>query len=301
MAAVVVNAVPDWLPLESNPDVLNPFIHRLGCPEGWGFTDVFGLDDELLMMVPQPCVALCLLFPCAKVSKPRREDINARVAAAGGDSSCPDNVRALLVAPPNEKILFFEKDGNLATHTHPFQGYSTNLSRCSRLSPCFVVTFQVFFMQQHDEIGNACGTIAAIHAVTNASAEGAFPLAAGSTLEAFVAATKPMLPAERGWELARTKAIAESSAATAAAGETEGAGTNDANDSHFICFVRIGGELFELDGRTTDKDGVAFPVRHGPSTAESFLSDAGKVIREDFMARDPENVGFNVVALCQLG
>jgi hypothetical protein len=31
-----------WLPLESNPDVLNPFIARLGCPEAWGFTDVYG-------------------------------------------------------------------------------------------------------------------------------------------------------------------------------------------------------------------------------------------------------------------
>lgn len=31
-----------WLPLESNPDVLNPFVARLGCPDAWGFTDVFG-------------------------------------------------------------------------------------------------------------------------------------------------------------------------------------------------------------------------------------------------------------------
>jgi hypothetical protein len=40
-----------WLPLESNPEVLNPFVHRLGLPPDWGFADVFGLDPELLCMV----------------------------------------------------------------------------------------------------------------------------------------------------------------------------------------------------------------------------------------------------------
>ena len=49
------NATMSWLPLESNPDVLNPFIRRLGVPGDWEFTDVFGLDDELLAMVPPPC------------------------------------------------------------------------------------------------------------------------------------------------------------------------------------------------------------------------------------------------------
>jgi hypothetical protein len=37
---------PSWLPLESNPEVLNPFVKRLDLPDGYGFCDVFGLDDE---------------------------------------------------------------------------------------------------------------------------------------------------------------------------------------------------------------------------------------------------------------
>ena len=51
-----------WLPLESNPDVMNKFINVLGV-ENMVFTDVYGLEPELLGMVPSPCCSLILLFP----------------------------------------------------------------------------------------------------------------------------------------------------------------------------------------------------------------------------------------------
>jgi ubiquitin carboxyl-terminal hydrolase L3 len=81
----------------------------------------------------------------------------------------------------------------------------------------------------------------------------------------------------KGWELAKTKALHELSEETAASGETEGAGTDDANDSHFICFVHMGGQLYELDGRVCDDEGVAFPVMHGATSPETFVQDAAKV------------------------
>ncbi|ESN91597.1 hypothetical protein HELRODRAFT_185187 [Helobdella robusta] len=52
-----------WLPLESNPDVMNKYIAQLGINnQDWQFCDVYSFDDEVLQFIPRPVVATLLLY-----------------------------------------------------------------------------------------------------------------------------------------------------------------------------------------------------------------------------------------------
>ncbi|KAL1456126.1 hypothetical protein WDU94_000876 [Cyamophila willieti] len=53
-----------WVPLESNPEVMNQFLAALGVPKKWQIVDVYGTEPDLLAIVPQPILALIMLFPC---------------------------------------------------------------------------------------------------------------------------------------------------------------------------------------------------------------------------------------------
>ncbi|KAK9203416.1 hypothetical protein WN943_013670 [Citrus x changshan-huyou] len=62
-----------WLPLEANPDIMNQFLCGLGLPaEEAECYDVYGLDDELLAMVPQPVLAVLFLYPLTVQSEEER-------------------------------------------------------------------------------------------------------------------------------------------------------------------------------------------------------------------------------------
>ena len=61
-----------WVGLESNPEVLTEYAHKLGVDKSWSFTDIFGLDDEALKAVPEPCVGLIFLYPYSQMEAYKR-------------------------------------------------------------------------------------------------------------------------------------------------------------------------------------------------------------------------------------
>ncbi|KAL1371129.1 hypothetical protein HN51_001373 [Arachis hypogaea] len=62
-----------WLPLEANPDVINQFLWGLGLPPDEAEScDVYGLDDDLLQMVPSPVLAVLFLYPLTSKSEEER-------------------------------------------------------------------------------------------------------------------------------------------------------------------------------------------------------------------------------------
>jgi len=98
-----------WIPLESNPDVMNKFIHGLGFSETFALQDVISMDPEMVQFVPQPVLAVLLLFPISENSEKLRLE----------QKSAPSDV------------------------VHPRD---------------------LYYMPQ--QIGNACGTIALLHATS---------------------------------------------------------------------------------------------------------------------------------------
>ena len=52
-----------WAALEANPEVMTSLCHQLGVSAMFEVVDVWGLEPDLLGFVPQPVIALILLFP----------------------------------------------------------------------------------------------------------------------------------------------------------------------------------------------------------------------------------------------
>jgi ubiquitin carboxyl-terminal hydrolase L3 len=50
----------NWPPLESNPEIFTEYMQKLGLPSTWGFSEMYGFDEDLLGMIAQPVVAVIL-------------------------------------------------------------------------------------------------------------------------------------------------------------------------------------------------------------------------------------------------
>lgn len=224
---------PRWLPLESNPEVMTKFVNSLGMKPTWQFGDVYGLDPDLLSMVPRPVCAVLLLFPITETSETFKQQEEDK-----------------LKDKPQE------------------------------VSP------DVYFIKQ--TIGNACGTIGLIHAVANNLPHLDFE--SSSALKTFIDQTSKMTPEQKAEFLEKDESIRVTHESSAQEGQTEAPSLDEKVNLHFVAFVNVGGQLHELDGRKP------FPIVHGKTTEDSFLEDAVEVCKV-FMARDPQEVRFTIIAL----
>ncbi|KAM0878399.1 hypothetical protein ACQ4PT_034893 [Festuca glaucescens] len=212
-----------WPPLESSPDVFNQFMWSLGVPQGEAEVhDVYGLDYDVLAMVPQPVLAVIFCFP----DPPEVQDMT-----------------------------------------------------CSQET-----SDDVYFIKQIESLGNACGTIALLHAVGNACSES---LLDNSCLDLFFKSTASMDPYERARVFEKDDDIARAHSLAASAGDTE---LPDDVEEHYICFVALNGTLHELDGMNGG------PIKHGSTSPESLLQDAVHIIK-DIMHKIPNSMNFNVMVL----
>uniref|UniRef100_A0A8C5NB04 Ubiquitin carboxyl-terminal hydrolase n=1 Tax=Gouania willdenowi TaxID=441366 RepID=A0A8C5NB04_GOUWI len=130
---------------------------------------------------------------------------------------------------------------------------------------------ELYFLKQ--TASNSCGTIALLHAVANNSDKMKF--GDGSVLKKFLDETADMSPDDRAAHLEKNKPEA------------------DKVNFHFISFINVKGQLYELDGKMTGA------LQHGATKDDTFLVDAAKVCTE-FVAREQDEVRFSAVALCQV-
>ncbi|XP_034947387.1 ubiquitin carboxyl-terminal hydrolase [Chelonus insularis] len=144
----------------------------------------------------------------------------------------------------------------------------------------------VFHMQQC--VSNACGTVALIHAVLNNLDQ--IELQDG-LFKDFLEKAKDLSFTERGMLLVNTASdIMDTHEQLAQEGQTPVPPKNAPVYHHFVAFVEKDGFLYELDGQKS------LPINHGPTTKDKLLENAARVCGQ-YMARDPDEVGFTTVAL----
>jgi ubiquitin carboxyl-terminal hydrolase L3 len=162
----------------------------------------------------------------------------------------------------------------------------------------------IWFTKQR--IGNACGTIGLLHAMLNVPNVIQYSLPQpvirlDSWLQSFASATNtsagaaddPITPLRRAEILESDNVIATLHDAAASSQENQTARGNLDDDviTHFIALVCQHGTLYELDGRKGQ------PIAHGATSTSTLLADACRVIQEQFMARDPNELRFTILAL----
>ena len=207
----------------------------------------------------------------------------------------PRPVAAVILLFPCSEKIYAER----AREKRQLQAHASASQACA----------SAYHVKQVASFGNACGTIAAVHALTNAfggrrggggggGGGGEVGLGDGP-LAKFRDETAHKTASERGQALLKTSHLKQESdgAAEHAAAQTACPSRDGPDlDHHYCAFVPIatagGMHVVELDGTK-----VA-PVDHGLCGAE-FLEQVCAVVQRRFMDVEPGRIDFSLMALCK--
>ncbi|XP_040607489.1 ubiquitin carboxyl-terminal hydrolase isozyme L3 isoform X2 [Mesocricetus auratus] len=260
-----------WLPLEANPEVTNQFLKQLGLHPNWQFVDVYGMEPELLSMVPRPVCAVLLLFPITEKYEVFRTEEEEKIKSQGQDvtssvyfikqtiSNACGTIGLIHAIANNKDKMHFESGSTLKK----FLEESVSMSPEERAK----------YLENYD----------AIRVTHETSAH------EGQTeMKQLPHSEVQLLPPRLSQNL-NSGSLPTSSPASQVLG-LQAPSIDEKIDLHFIALVHVDGHLYELDGRKP------FPINHGKTSDETLLEDAIEVCKK-FMERDPDELRFNAIAL----
>lgn len=197
-------------------------------------------------------------------------------------------------------------------------------------TPPSPATLKAYHVKQVAEFGNACGTIASVHALINGATVYNRKNQRGSALQDFRDGNANASPTDRGRALLKTSALRSSSDQSAShrAAQTACPDRHGPDlDHHFVAFSPISVDDGEDDNHVhvVQLDGTKVrPVDHGAIAAileeadkdgvdddeevegddnkhkHSFLRAVAHVIRKNYMEVEPDSIEFTMMALCKI-
>jgi len=151
----------------------------------------------------------------------------------------------------------------------------------------------IYFLKQ--TVGNACGSIAVIHSVANNLEK--FQLDSHKPLAQFLETTKLMTPEQRAEHLKHAMDMAEANDTIAEEGDSNVIDREEHVNLHFVCFVSVNNELYELDGRHPH------PIKHSvkvPDGQQLDLLRSTKDVILKLIDSAGGDIRFSMMALAKL-
>jgi ubiquitin carboxyl-terminal hydrolase L3 len=143
-------------------------------------------------------------------------------------------------------------------------------------------------------IGNACGTYALLHALSNGVPENT--IAANSPLQRLQEATKHLNVVQRAQYFESSDELEKLHASVAERGDTEAPPAEEQTELHYVCLTKAkgSGDLYELDGRRKG------PIRIASLAKDEDLLGPHALQRvTEFLQREGTSATFSIIALAK--